>query len=291
MSNYAIAMLLGILGTTVYHLSKGMQKQGIESYGLVLSWLKREITSQEIGKQLDKPIIYVLGMLLNGSLPIILIVSGKFAPASYFTSMSGLGLIVLMVYSARILKEPVTKNVVIGSVVLILGTVFLGVENMYRPTLDMSKIYTNRVWTFVGVYMLVSLLFLALVLRRGSVFLIGISFGLFTGFAACLDPIYKAIGQNLGGRAGYFPSTIEGWLVFLASFLFGFVSLTMTQWGFALKARASVLIPIHNSVLVTLPICIQVIALPGYKVTYITLIGLVLTIAGILSMNTLLLRE
>ena len=291
MSNHAIAMMLGVLGTTVYHLSKGMQKHGIDSYGLLFSWMKKELSSEEWKQQLEKPFIYILGMLLNGSLPIIIIISGKFAPASYFTSMSGLGLVVLMLYSTRILKEPVTKEAMLGSFILVLGTIVLGVENIYRPLIDMSKIDINRVWLFVGGYMLISLVFLAVMIRRGSILLIGISFGLFTGFAACLDPIYKAIGQNLGGRPGYLPTTFEGWFVFVLSFLFGILSLFMTQWGFALNARASVLIPVHNSIVVIVPIIIQTLALPGYEITYLTLIGLSLTITGILTMNTLLTRQ
>ena len=41
----------------------------------------------------------------------------------YFTSMFGIGLIALMIYSSRILKEKISKMEYIGAAILIIGAI------------------------------------------------------------------------------------------------------------------------------------------------------------------------
>jgi uncharacterized membrane protein len=100
-----------------------------------------------------------------------------------------------------------------------------------------------------------------------------------------LDPIFKATGQSSGGQTTLLPSTPAGWVIFLLSFLCGFFAFTFTQWGFARKAQASVLVPCYNSLYVVFPIIIQMIALPGFITTGYTFVGVIMIVIGIVLMQ------
>jgi drug/metabolite transporter (DMT)-like permease len=121
--------------------------------------------------------------------------------------------------------------------------------------------------------------------RKGTPIACGIFFGLFAGGMGGLDPFFKGMGQTLGTSPGFFPSSIDGWFIYLGSFLFGTVAFLLTQWGFARKSPASVLVPCYNSFYVIIPIMLYGVALPGYNVTPITIIGMILTVVGIILMQ------
>jgi len=286
MSNSIIAILLGIIGTMLYHISKGMQRQGIE----IIDRFRDKITGKTIPgtsyseKNRRNNIIYITGVIMNNSLTVFIILANRYAPTSYFTSMFGIGLVALMFYSARILHEPIKGIEYFGSAVLITGTVVLGIEGIGRPCLDVSMINIKAVWVIVGIFLPSIIVCMYFAYRSGRPYVIGIVFGLFTGGVASLDPIFKGIGQNLGS-AGFFPSSGMGWLIFSISFIFATAAFTVAQWGFYKKAQTSVLIPSFNSMYVTMPIIIQGFALPDFKITYITGAGLILVVTGIFLMQ------
>ncbi len=272
-SDKLIAMLLGILGTTIFHLAKGMQRNGIEIFspGQTFS-----------GKKMA---IYLFGIGINISLPVMIIFANTFAPTSYFTSMFGLGLVALMIYSEKILKEPIQRGEYIGATILILGTLLLGLDGILQTPQTMASMKTNHVWIFAAGYFFVVILSMAIARQSKKVNKIGLTFGFFTGAAAAFDPIFKGIGQSMGGGSNVVPLTSHGWIFYSLSFAFGAASFLVTQWAFAHKARASVVVPVHNSIMITMPILVQTLALPGFSLTILSILGMFLTIAGIVMMH------
>jgi len=144
----------------------------------------------------------------------------------------------------------------------------------------MGMIDLDRVLIASALFFLTTLLLLgaSLLQRRGSLF--GAALGIFTGGLACLEPVYKGIGQSMGGIPGFLPSVSGGWIFFIVSFGFGFLAFMATQFGFARGVRASVLVPMHNSVFVALPILLQSLALPGFRFTPAAAVGLILVGGG-----------
>lgn len=271
-ASYLLAMLFGLIGTSLLHLSKGLQAYGIEA--LVPSRRKRHRPRNMVKTA------YILGFLLNNTYGVWMILSGRFAPASFFTSMYGIGLIVLLLYSHHYLHEPLHRYQILGIGFIIAGTVVLGITGIYSGHLDMGLIDRTRVIIISSGYAFITLtlLLLSRLLRRKSLF--GVALGIFTGGVASLEPIYKGIGQSLGGAPGFIPSTSLGWLFFLISFAFGFFAFMATQYGFAKGVKASVLVPMHNSIFVALPILIQSAALPGFRFTPLMALGLFLVGGG-----------
>ncbi|MBD3353919.1 MAG: hypothetical protein GF364_20725 [Candidatus Lokiarchaeota archaeon] len=280
-----IAMIWGTISTVILHVSKAMERQGIEIFDQIRAKLKKE-ELDESAKGVKKPIIYIVGLVLNNIEPIFPIISAAMVGKEYatsFTSVFGLGLIAVMFYSSKILKEDVKKQDYIGALILIIGTLIIGFENSSR-TIGESEIDVNSAFTIMCIYIGIGYFLIYLIHKKvKNLTVIGLCFGLFAGSCGGMDPLLKAFGQD----SSTLPTTPQGWGLFLFSFVAAISSFLVTQWGFAKKVRASVLIPAYNSTFVLIPIVIFGFTLPGYQITIYTILGLLLTIIGIVLMRSI----
>jgi drug/metabolite transporter (DMT)-like permease len=211
-----------------------------------------------------------------------ILLANKYAPPSYFTSVFGIGIIALLLYARLVLHEIITAFNYFGMALIVIGTVILGVESIPRASLSMAEADLTMLLVIIVGYMLLSVACVVIMLKISHPYLIGVSFGLFTGGAASLDPVLKGVAQNLGGIPGYMPSTMEGWCIFFLSFIFASASFIGTQWGFMKNSPASIQVPVGSSVYVCFPIIIQGITLPGFDITLFTIAGMLLVVVGIL---------
>ena len=281
-----LAMLFGILGTTQIHLAKAMEKQGIEIFDQIKEKLgigKEE--EEEIQRDIKKPIIYTVGMVLHNTVFIWQILGTSYGLASHVTSMFGLGLIVLMIYSSKVLKEDISAMEYTGAAVLILGTVIIGLENINQQSFDRSTINSDAAILFFIIFIVTGIVIIKIALQTNRPVITGVLFGVFAGGCGCFDPVFKELGLTYGVGNDLLPIHPIGWIIYLSSFIVGFLGLVITQWGFARKAQASVLVPVYNSVYVTLPIFIQILTFPNYFPGMISILGIVITITGIIMMR------
>ncbi len=284
-------MIYGIVGSILFNLSKGMQRHGIEA----LSCLSPKRAARRAGRRRPgaskKAALYATGFLLNNSLGFFAILANRYGPSSYYTSMFGAGLIALMLYAGIILKEPLRPLQYGGALVLTLGTLLLGYDGILRPEMTMAGVRLPAAGIILAASALGGLLILFRTRRKGGLTSLGIVCGLLIGFAAGLDPILKGIGQNLGGVDGrYLPRLPLGWVIFLSSFLFATLSFAASQWAFRRGIRASVLIPSQNFSYIVYPVLFQAAALPGFRITGLTALGLAVTVSGLLVMQASLRR-
>jgi hypothetical protein len=213
-------------------------------------------------------------------------IANMFAPPAAYTSMFGFGLIVLMLFSEKVLGEKVGKTRHTGAVLLALGTFFLGWAGIRSGRggpggAIMAQINLSLVFWVVIVYFTAMVLILTAARRRGSSpRSLGIIIGLITGVSGSCDPLFKAIAQHYGGVSGLLPSSPAAWALFLFSFLFGTLALFLTQVGFAWKAAATVVVPAHNLALIIFPLLLLQAALPDYSLTILHLPGILLAGAG-----------
>ncbi len=274
------AMALGIAGTTLFHLSKCLQKMGITLFRHAVS--ARNDTAVPVKKKsLKAGAIYIGGLIINMMLPLLIMFSGRFAPPSYFTSMFGLGLIVLMAFSHKFLKEKVTKEQYAGTVILITGSVILGVENATRSTVSYIDMNLRMLLFLSAGYIASVLIILKPMKRNRSVILFSVSAGLLTGFTAAMDPVLKALSQNIAGDFSLSPSTAAGWAILAVSFISGFLSFLITQIAFAGGARITVLMPVHNSLIIAVPLVMEYLTIAGTEISVLSLLGLVLVSGGL----------
>lgn len=290
MSNSAIAMIFGIIGSVLFNVSKGMQRQSIDALSFLFSRKRRRPGAEGRPASAKYIALYATGFLLNNSLGFFAILANRFAPSSYFTSMFGLGIIALMLYSGIILKEPIHPLQYAGAVVLAAGTLLLGYDGIVRENLTMAEIDLSVAVTVIAASLLIAFFLLLYANRTRSLLVLGVVYGLVIGLTASLDPVLKGIGQNLGGGERYLPRLSLGWLIFLLSFLFATLSFGASQWIFSRGARASVLIPSQNFAYIVYPIFLQAVSLPGFRLTALTVSGLSVTVLGIVLMQAMIKR-
>jgi len=275
-----IASFIGIVATTQIHISKGLQKYGIAA----LRPGSRSIHSSE--HHLRKKVLYFTGIILNNLAFMWALVANLYAPTAYYTSVFGIGLVVMMVFSEVVLKERHSTLQHAGAAVIAFGTLLIGFGSNTADVPGMSHIQLDTVLFFIAVFYPLLLIAIGFSIRLHLNRPIGILVGILTGCSAALDPIFKGIGQTAGAQARLIPQTGVGWSFFIGSFIFGAMAFLFTQLGFYKHARASTLVAFHNISLILLPIVLLKISLPGFKLAHLQSTGLLLVIGGIVLMFT-----
>ncbi len=115
--NYPIALLIGLLGTSVIHASKGIMKLGI---------LRIRAAGVEGRSKRRASLLYGAGIAANFTAPFWVMVANLFGPTVLYTSMYGAGLVALLLFSRFILHEHLTRRHVLGAAVIMAGTGVLG---------------------------------------------------------------------------------------------------------------------------------------------------------------------
>jgi len=284
MTNIPLVLLLGIISTIQTHLAKALERQGIEVFEQIKAKLQR--SGQPVDGGLKKPVIYTIGVVLNNTLFIWSTLAQPYGPPALFSSMFGVGLVFLMVYAAAVLKERITRREMAGAAAIVFGTLAIGYENISRAdTMDRFTMNLDALFLALGIWLALSLAFVVGASRSRNLSLIALAFGLLAGGFGSLDPFFKGVGQNYGGSSGILPSNAIGTVIFSASFVIGFLAFVVTQIGFAKKVRASLLVPAYNAAFIGLPVLWQVLLLPGYRLSWLTALGLALILAGVAAMQ------
>ncbi|MFW9969996.1 MAG: EamA family transporter [Candidatus Odinarchaeota archaeon] len=256
-----LGLLFGIINTLVLHLAKAMERHGIEIFS-------RKKSFKEKGK---KPLIYIIGFILNNTVFIWQIIGTAFASAAVFSSVFGLGLILLMLYSRYILHEEITKTELLGAILIIIGTTMVGFFYIIEPEHNITVNYVNF---FILIIVIVILLSVLIAFSWKTKIAVAFIFGAVAGTLGGADNVLKRIAQldfNI--------------FIFLFSFLAGFFALIITQIGFAKGADASRLVPMYNSLYISAPILFELLIIEGASFSFEIMFSVILIIIGIFLMN------
>ena len=270
-----VASLIGVIATTQIHISKGLQKYGIDALR------PEKQRNHSVEHQRRKKILYFTGILLNNAAFLWVLIANLYAPTSYYTSMFGFGLVVLMLFSEHVLHEKHTTLQHLGALIIAAGTILIGLSRTTDDIPAMNMVDFQTVLVFIAIYFPLNLVLLGFSLKLKWKKPLGIFFGTLTGCAAAMDPIFKGIGQSFGTQIKLIPHTPTGWFIFLASFLFGAIAFSFTQIGFYKHAKASTLVAFHNITLILMPLLLLKLSLPGFTLTRLQLSGVFVVIIGI----------
>ena len=108
-SNHLIVLAIGLVGSLTIHLSQGLLKLAI---------LRR---SEERGGRNNRA-LYGLGLILNFSAPLWVIVANRFGPTVLYTSMYATGLLGLILFSCWKLNRPLRTAEIFGAILVIVGS-------------------------------------------------------------------------------------------------------------------------------------------------------------------------
>jgi len=273
--NIGLGLLFGIINTLILHLSKAMERHGIDIF-------TRKKSFKEKGK---KPVIYIVGVILNNTIIIWQIIGTTFASAAVFSSVFGLGLILLMLYSHYILHEAIKPPELIGAILIIAGTTIVGILYIWEPISSENVNFFN----FFVLLIIITILFTILIGFSAKTRIgVALIFGGVAGTCGGLDNVFKRIGLKsmnfIQAFAGVFKLDPISF-IFLVSFFIGFVAFILTQVGFAKGADASKLVPMYNSLYILAPITFELIIIVDATISIGKIISIAIIVIGIFLMN------
>jgi len=241
MNSIFIAMGLGVLGTSVIHLSKGLM-----AYGLSPNQFKAK-----------KP-IYILGILLNFTNPLWVIIANRFAPTPYYTSLYGFGLIPLLFFSRYVLGHRFSKSQVASTIIIVAGTTLIGysqvisgIPSMYTPN-PLGIFMFAMIWFFTLPILMVFSKSLRLPIQE-------VTFGIVAGGMAALDAVLKGVAQATPEGSTYLPTTQIGWILFIGSFLGALGAFLMIQWSYLRHCRPSIMGGVYDVSYSAMPLVLLVV--------------------------------
>lgn len=270
-----LGLIFGIINTLTLHLAKAMERHGIEIFS-------RKKSFKEKGK---KPLIYIIGFILNNTIFIWQILGTTFASAAVFSSVFGLGLILLMIYSHFILNEEINSYELIGAILIIIGTTMVGFFYIVEPEVTGNINYVN-----FFIIILVMIIFFSILIGFSWKTKIAVAFifGAVAGTMGGTDNVLKRIGLTssnfIEAFAGVFRLEINSY-IFLFSFLAGFFALILTQIGFAKGADASKLVPMYNSLYIAGPVFFELLIVQEATVSIGIILSILIIIVGVFMMN------
>lgn len=270
-----LGLIFGIVNTLVLHLAKAMERHGIEIFS-------RKKSFKEKGK---KPLIYIIGFALNNTVVIWQIIGTTFASAAVFSSVFGLGLILLMFYSHYILHEEIDIPELIGAILIIIGTTMVGFFYIMEPQATGTINFVN----FFVLILIMIILFLVLIgFSWKTKIAVAFIFGAVAGTLGGTDNVLKRIGLTssnfIEAFAGVFQLELDSF-IFLFSFLAGFFGMILTQIGFAKGADASRLVPMYNSLYIVAPVLFELLIINGATLSIGIIISIIIIIVGVFMMN------
>lgn len=254
-----IAMAIGIVGTSIIHLSKGVMRHGIT---------KRST------------LVYTAGVLMNFTNPLWVILANRFAPTVFYTSMYGLGLVPLLLFSRKILDERLEARQYRGVAIIVFGTLVIGAGNILggKPSLFTAD---RRILVLFALGWLLAAPIGSALMRRTSVRLQEYFFGIAAGGMAAVEAVVKGVAQAGPSVNTFLPQTSASWWLFATSFIGAAGAFGMIQWSFLRRCRASMMGALYDVAYVVLPLILSAIIVDGAAFGVWSIIGIGLLVAGI----------
>ena len=227
-----LAILVGVIGSSVIHVSKGIMKEGVAR---------------------GQRVLYLCGVALNFTNPLWVIVANRFAPTVYYTSVYGAGLLALAVYGRLRLGESFRARQRTGLVLIVVGTLVIGLSEF---SVSQPPLYgaSRGILIAVALAWLAGAPLAALSVRRAGPVAQEVVFGVAGGGFAALDAVAKGVAQAGAHGSSFLPTTPENWLVFALSFLGAAGAFGMIQWSYARSCRASMMGASYDTAYVALPL-------------------------------------
>lgn len=269
---YIIALLIGVTGSVVIHLSQGL--------------MKLAITRRQQGDHSKRQQhLYLIGMLLNFSAPVWVILANRFAPTVIFTSVYAIGLLALLWFSCLKLSLTLRVRDIIGALLLTIGAILLAIASIQANIGPMTEFNITPIWWVLGLLCLF-VFPISWLCKHFSWMPQGILLGLFGGAFLALDSLLKGIAQADSGTAAFLPSTTLGVTLFVVSFIGAAMAFAMTQWAHARGAPPSATIAGYDAAYMLTPILVVSLGMQqDHILNPLCLLGLICTLSALVFLH------
>ncbi len=241
MVNLALGLFIGISAGAMFSIGTALQKKAAAT----LPKIETQSGKQNIKNFLSNK-IWLLGWILTTVQWYVALLAMPLLPLSLFSSLMGVNLTILVVFSYFYLKEPIKGRELGGIIAIILGVILLGLTTQEQA----GTISLAAMLVYIGNFPAISytiVLFIGvcipIMFTRSRKYAYGdIAFGLATGFLMAIGQIYSkafmsgfAEGEDLLATANTFIWWI--WILLLAVGNLG--NMITMQFGFQ-KGKAVV---------------------------------------------------
>ena len=271
-----IAMAIGVIGTTTIHLSKGMMRLGIAR-------MQRREADRTARRRAS--VAYAVGVAMNFTNPLWVILANRFAPTVFYTSMYGVGLVALVIFARLVLGEEIHLKQFAGIAVVLVGTLLVGAGNLIGTRVSLFTADRTLLITIAVVWTVASPVG-AVALKRRSLPVQEVFVGFFAGGLAALEAVVKGVSQAGEVQNTLLPTGPGGWWLFGASFLGAAGAFGMIQWSYLRSCRASVMGAVYNVAYVALPLVLTAALVDGSRLGPWSIGGLSVLTAGIVVLGT-----
>ncbi len=207
---------------------------------------------------------------INNSIFFLEWVSLIFAPINIIAPLGGVGLLFMLPFSYFILNEEVYTIQIIGSLLIILGTIFVTFFNPNSGEIYLKDFNLPLLLTFSIPIIIVEMIFV-LISRlngyAGAGLIFGITAGTFNAF------------QTVSKRISAIPEPIISSVFTCIAFLMALLALLFTMYGFS-KAGANVVVPCDISADISTAVFISLFAV-NEKIEIIQIFGIIIIILGV----------
>jgi len=241
MVNLPLGLFIGILAGAMFSIGTVLQKKAAAA----LHKIESQTGKQNIKNFLSSK-TWLMGVILTTAQWYIGLLAMPLLPLSLFSSLMGVNLAILVVFSYFYLKEPVKRTELIGIAAIIAGVVVLGLTAQKRAgkiTLtEMIAYFTKPRAVFYTVLLIIGVV-APIVYSRTKRYAYGdIAFGLAAGFLLAIGQIYsKAFMSGFNeGQSLFVAATTFMWWIFILLLAIGNMgNMVTTQFGFQ-KGKAVV---------------------------------------------------
>ena len=254
-----VAMLIGVLGTSVIHLSKGLMRHGIGS---------------------GSRVAYTAGVLMNFTNPLWVILANRFAPTVFYTSMYGLGLLPLLFFSRAVLGEHLEQRQYRGISVIVLGTLLIGLGNLLGGKPSLYGANRGILLSVAGIWVAGAPVISRLI-RRRAVRVQEYVFGVAAGGLAALEAVVKGVAQAGPDGSTFLPQSASAWWLFGISFLGAAGAFGMIQWSYFRRCRASMMGSLYDVAYVTVPLLLTALLVEDAALGIWSIAGMVCLFVGV----------
>ncbi len=263
-------IVFGLMMAFTLNLGKVFQKQGIQLF---------ERQRLEGSIRAKKGVIWLVGISFSAVQPVFQITAQTIlgAPATVYSAMMGLGIVVVIIYAYKVLKEPIGKLEVLGAAAIIGGTLLFGIASIFweRPTTRALD------WTSFGVSMVViGVIFAAIIaytVRTKRLW--GLIWGVVAGSCGGIDNVFKSMSGNLESPIDLGAFSGFANIFFYISFVASIGALLLTNVGYT-RGKAVTVVPAYTVFYILVPLVLETLF---YNIlpSPIQVIGVVICIVGV----------